>query len=327
MTVKKDDMQNLIQFAVVREDPEIESAILKKALAKNVLLVASGGCNAFNLKTLYPNTLFTLVDLNLAQINLVKEKINLLKDQPIDILKRFNIEDNSREGLNACGNFESLFRSFRLFINEFILKESLMQKLFEKNEDSHILVEKLITHKYWPVAFDLFFSDSILLAMFGESAIQHATPGSYPRYFQKVMAQGLKRQNYQDNYFLHHIFLGYYLPHALPIYLQQATPDFNFTFLHKSFLEIPNLGDFEVISLSNIFDWMDESQIFEYFQTLGNSMNPGSYLIYRQLNNKKDYSKFFSNAFSIDEHLGAELLLKDRSLFYEKINILQKKEA
>ena len=205
--------QKLIQFAVVREDPEIEASVIRLEKVQKVLLIASGGCTALTLKTLFPDISFTLLDINPAQIGLVQTKIQALSErQAIGFQKKFNIDSVDPQGLNQCGNFESLFRCFRKFLNEFILEESEMETIFKGDAfpgdapQSDAILKKLITHKYWSVAFELYFSDALLVAMFGNDAIQHAAPGSYPGYFQSVLEKGLKNPSRNQNYFLHHIF-------------------------------------------------------------------------------------------------------------------------
>jgi S-adenosylmethionine-diacylglycerol 3-amino-3-carboxypropyl transferase len=113
-----------------------------------------------------------------------------------------------------------LFRQFRLFIYEFVLSEKEVRSFFEEASsiDFQSKAADMIKNPYWPVAFNLFFSDSLLCAMFGPLAIQNAAPGSYPKYFQNQIENGFQKSDSRNNYFLHQIFLGYYLnrKEALP---------------------------------------------------------------------------------------------------------------
>ena len=120
----------------------------------------------------------------------------------------------------------------------------------------------MINNPYWPVAFDLYFSESILIAMFGKAAIQHAQANSYPHYFKNALERGLKRSDYQENYFLQHIFLGYYINNrdSCPAYLRNRNIKNDFHYINDSLLKIP-IQHYDLISLSNIFDWMDEENI------------------------------------------------------------------
>src|SRR6185312_4760573 len=122
---------------------------------------------------------------------------------------------------------------------------------------------QLFAHKYWPVAFDLHFSDSLLHAMFGPAAVQHAPKGSYPRYFQAAFEHGLMAPGAAENYFLHHVFLGCYRDHgpSLPPYLTRPVPRLELELVQTTAEALPDLGRHDLVSLSNIFDWMSEAEI------------------------------------------------------------------
>lgn len=317
-----------VQFAVVREDPIVEQRVIEMKQPQKVLMIASGGCTALSLKMTFPSVSFTLFDFNPQQIQLVQGKISALPIADDAQFKHiFNIGLDSRESLNGCGQFESLFRSFRQFINEFVAPENKLKEMFVESNQAKIeaIQSSIFGNKYWPVSFDLFFSDSLLVSMFGEAAIQHAKPGSYPRYFQKQLERGLKAEECQTNYFLHHIFLGYYLDshECWPAYLRLRKSPLEFNFFNMDLMTIPNISDFQLISLSNIFDWMDEKDVHLHLSYLRDHLKPGSIIIYRQLNNEKQYTK---NIDGLIDHSdwGTELKELDRSLFYNKINIIER---
>jgi len=311
-----------IKFSIVRKDSKVEESLIELITPKNILMVASGGCTALNLKSKFPKINFTLFDINLSQIQLIKNKIKALECYGNDSFKeQFNINFDNPKGLNNCGEFESLFNCFRQFLIEFILPKKNILDIFLGAENPGIL----LNNKYWSVAFDLFFSNSLLLAMFGPAAIQHAEPNSYPRYFQKVFENGFYRKDYKTNYFLHHIFLGYYLEdiNAQPYYLHKKNHDIQFEYVNDKLLNIKNINKFQLISLSNIFDWMSEEEVLMHLKYLENNLLSGTYIIFRQLNNTKDYSNKM-HGFKSHNQLENDLLIKDRSLFYNKINIWEK---
>jgi hypothetical protein len=45
---------NPVQFAFVREDPEIEASLVRRDHSGSALLIASGGCTALSLQALFP---------------------------------------------------------------------------------------------------------------------------------------------------------------------------------------------------------------------------------------------------------------------------------
>ena len=315
---------NDVQFAVVREDPMVEAELVRLTNASNVLLIASGGCTALTLQTLFPDLHITLVDFNPAQLERVREKMEALRD--VDAAarhRRFNIETGDPSGLNQNGNFESLFRGLREFIFDLVADETEIRLLFEEQGRLADVSEILFSNKYWQVAFELYFSDSLLNAMFGPGATQHAETGSYRRYFQTLFEKGLTSAGAFDNYFLHHVFLGYYLqrPTSLPYYLLAPFTDYRFQMVEGTLDQVPELHRFDLISLSNIMDWMPLAEITSLIGYLQNEMKSGASVLYRQLNNYTDLSTYFGDSFAFNEALGVRFQEIERSLFYASVHV------
>ena len=307
---------NKVQFAVVREDPMVEAELVRLTNARNVLLVASGGCTALTLQAMFPDLHITLVDFNPAQLERVREKIIALRE--VDRAARhrkFNIGTSDPKGLNQSGNFESLFRGLREFIFDLVADEVEIRGLFEENGRLAEVSEVLFSNKYWPVAFDLYFSDSLLNAMFGLNATQHAETGSYPRYFQRLFEEGLTSAAAFNNYFLHHVFLGYYLERSdsLPYYLLVPSTAYRFQMVEGTLDQVPELQRFDLISLSNIMDWMPLPEIAALIGHLQNEMASGASVLYRQLNNYTDLSAYFGDSFEFNVALGVRFQEIERS--------------
>ena len=310
---------NDVQFAVVREDPMVEAELVRLTKASNVLLIASGGCTALTLQALFPDLQITLFDFNPAQLERVREKMCALRD--IDVAthyQKFNIGTSNPSGLNQNGNFESLFRGLREFIFSLVADAAEIRVLFEEKDRLAEVSEILFSNKYWSVAFDLYFSDTLLHTMFGPDATQHAGPGSYPRYFQMLFEKGLTSAAAFDNYFLHHVFLGYYLqrPSSLPYYLLSPPTGYHFQMVKGTLDQVPELQRFDLISLSNIMDWMPLTEIAVLIKHLQNEMKPGASVLYRQLNNYNDLSVHFGDSFEFNTALGVRFQEAERSLFY-----------
>lgn len=320
---------NLVQFAVVREDPLLPMHVLSNVCCERsrILLIASGGCTALAVASEFVKTEITLIDKNPAQLDLVRKKIEACKIQSVKEFKtRFNVSVDWADGLNECGNFESLFRGFRSFIHDFVFSYEELKKLFDVSKIDQIVKSKILSSKYWPVAFDLYFSDSLLNTMFGPDATQHAEKGSYPRYFQTCFEKALTRSDASVNYFLHHIFLGHYLdrPDCLPPYLQKLPNSVKMSLMLGGLDDIPEkLGEYDFIDLSNIFDWMGDDSVNKIADLLDEKMKPNAVLMFRQLNNNRNIQSRFSRI-SFDDEIGLKLLSQDRSFFYCKINVGRK---
>ena len=57
-----------LKFAVVREDPLVEAAVVRRVGARRALVVASGGCTAFALSDTFPELEVVLYDFNPDQL-------------------------------------------------------------------------------------------------------------------------------------------------------------------------------------------------------------------------------------------------------------------
>lgn len=321
---------NPVQFAVVREDPEIELNLVGRIPdTGEVLLIGSGGCTALSVATRFPRVIQTLIEPNKSQIELIKRKMHALVNlHQKELVDAFGVGVHSSASLVACGNFESLFKSFRLFLDEFVMKSSDWLNFF-LDEQGDDFPSAIFTSKYWPIAFELFFSDSLLIGMFGPEAVQHASD-AYPDYFRNLFEKGLQAENAHQNYFLHHVFLGHYLdnPKALPPYLMEYTSTLQSTMLKFENVlaqDLSSFSQYDLLSFSNIFDWMEEDKVKTMAERVGNEMKPGAWLVYRQLNNNKNLRPLFGRTLQFDDVLAQALHHKDRSLFYSSLHIAQKR--
>lgn len=306
-------VDNPVQFAVVREDPDVERELLRRLLPgpdRAALLVASGGCTALTLAATCPDLRLTVVDPNPAQLALVAKKAAALAGDR----SAFGVGVDDPTSLSACGNFESLFRGLRAVLDDLVMPRAARLRLFTEGEDPTPLLQS----RYWPVAFEMFFSDAMLEAMFGPDATQHAERGSYPGYFRGVIERGLARPDARTNYFLHHVLLGHYLPGCAPEFLA-LPPGRPFESLRASMVDAPSFGRFDLVALSNIFDWMARPAIEPVVARLRAECKPGAVIVIRQLNNRSPVEQLFGGAFRFDVALAEELHERDRSLFYERL--------
>ena len=221
------------------------------------------------------------------------------------------------------GTLSRSSRGLREFIFDLVADEAKIRVMFEEKDRLANVSELLFSSKYWSVAFDLYFSDSLLNAMFGPDATQHAYPGSYPRYFQALFEKGLTSATAFDNYFLHHVFLGYYLqrPASLPYYLLSPPADYRFQMIEGTLDRVPDLQRFDLISLSNIMDWMPLVEITSLIRYLQNAMRSGASVLYRQLNNYTDLSTDFGGSYAFNQALGVRFQETERSLFYSSVHV------
>ncbi len=311
-----------VKFAVVREDPQIELRVLEKARARSVLLVASGGCTALSVKHERPDVDVVAYDFNPAQIAHVRLKNAALASGN---RRLFNVEDVGPYGLNQCGAFEGIFRLLRSAFLEWVAPPTEVEAFFAHatQQQRAQLVSAWSASAYWPAIFSSAFQDALLHAMFGPDATQHAPRGSYPAYFQAAMERGLRRADAAHNPFLQHIFLGCYRQEDAPAYLK-AQSALDIELRQGGIPDMADIARFGCVHLSNIFDWNDDAVISVWSHHLGN-MATGSLLINRQLNNQREMAHFLGEKFFLQEELSRALTAEDRSLFYNRIQVWQRR--
>ncbi len=295
------------KFAIVREDPRTEAALLDDV--RNVLLVASAGDTALTLAAQHPELRITAFDFNPRQIDLVRRKISARTDA------------TELARLSQDGEFEGLFRVLRHFLLEFVVSGQELEAYFAATtaDDAQDWLHRVFEEPYWSTAFELTFADRFLNTMFGPAATQHAPAGSYGPYFRRVFEQGLRRADGPSNPFLQHILLGRYLPGCEPAWYGPAAAP-QLTFVHGSLTDVPNLATYDLVSLSNCLDWADDATARAWGDALSNGARQGCTLLLRQLNNTRDLRGFFPG-FAFDTGRGDALLREDRSLFYNRIEV------
>ena len=173
-------------------------------------------------------------------------------------------------------------------------------------------------HPYWPTAFALAFADPLLRTMFGPAALQHAEPGSYPGYFQAAFERGLAAPEAHHNPFLQHVLLGRYRAEDAPAYLRGRGGEVEWT--EGQLCDMP-CGQAGLFSLSNVFDWSEDALVRRWAEHLKAGARPGAVVLLRQLNNTRDLRRFFEPEFHFDDALGKALLARDRSLFYNRVEV------
>ena len=312
---------NALQFAVVREDPTIDLSIVSKCGAKQLLLIASGGCTALHLASCDSSLAITVLDPNPAQLAHVRRKVSALKQPLSERLRLFNINHDNPDGLSECGNFESLFRGLRSFIYDFILGKEQVEQVLRGQAPVDLLTE----HTYWPVGFELFFAQKLLNTMFGPAATQYAPPGSYPAYFQAAFERGLQRDDRIQNGFLHHLLLGHYLKGSgsVPVFVQSPPLSTAFQYIEGQIDDAVDLSVYDFIGLSNICDWMSPDAVERLFQQINRQVTRGAVVVWRQLNNDRDLENLLDSRFHKLSALEKECLKKDRSLFYNHIGVME----
>lgn len=319
---------NPLQFAVVREDPRVEMELVAVHGCRRILLVASGGCTALALQGQFPGLELTLADPNPAQIAHVRTKADRVAalhaaaaaDRAAR-LRGFNVGSDDPAGLAECGNFESLFRGWRAFLHDLVLPAGALAEGFTGPRACERMRAALITHPYWPVAFDLYFHDRLLTTMFGPAAVQHAQPGSYPAYFRAALERLLGRPDAWTNPFLHHLLLGRYgaEPACWPEFLARPAAQHRFHYHAGPLESVEHFAAFDCIALSNVCDWMAPAAVAALLGRIRTEARAGTVVVWRQLNNIRDLTTHLAPRFAFDDAGDARRTTEERSGFYNRV--------
>lgn len=305
-----------LKFAVVREDPELEAALVERVSARAALVVASGGCTALTLAARFPELEIAAFDLSPLQLAHAKEKVALALAGAHAAL---GVGTSDPRAHCQRGAFERLFRSLRHALEDLVIAPGELERFFGEgggHDERRAMLARWTTSPYWAPIFVSAFEPDLLVAMFGPDAIRHAEPRSYGPYFQRAFERGLARPDAADNPFLAHVLLGRYTDRACPGYLGLARePAIAWTL--GSLGDVPRLERFGVVSLSNVFDWSDDNLVRDWAERLA-ALRSGSAVLVRVLNNARDVRPLFARHFTFDDALGAAFLEQDRSLFYER---------
>lgn len=303
-----------LQFAVVREDSSLELDLWRQGLITRPVMIASGGCTALNLWAVAPELPIVFIEPNAAQIQHVRAKLRAWRRGRVASLRGELIE---------AGNFEALFRQFREFLYEFVMPATEWRRALRGA--SRGIWRQVFAHGYWGVAFELFFSDAILRAMFGPAAIQHAPRGSYPQHFRRCLELGLGRRDSPTNAFLWHIFLGEYPTRGGPAYLRSAAPDrVRLKFFEGLAQDYTKFSEHDFVGLSNIMDWCSKGEVRSLTKKLNRELPSGAHVLYRQLNHGVDFRSAFGSRWVWDDRWSKAWHRRDQSMFYSSIHLGRK---
>jgi len=243
------ELQNIaaqsIAFYYSREDSAVE---LKHIQAShNVLCVASGGEHMFHIKHKYPLCVVTGLDINAHQIELVKQK-------------HLQINKNQLKCILNTGKFELLFELLAQKLNH--------QDIYKIQHQDAYAEEKLRL-----ICNDL-FSHPNLDIIFTPEATRY-TRKSFSEHFFKVFKTKITQLETTPSNMSNVLNLGF--PCNYPDHVGTLN------YWHGDFYSYPEPCQFDVISISNIGDWMALDKYGELLDYLKTRLYPEGKIIARKL--------------------------------------------
>jgi len=284
-------------FAQLREDTQVERAVLSRYRSTRIACIASGGCGALSLLADAVESVIA-IDLSLAQCAQVELRRVAIAALERDAYLGFigERDDPHRlhtyaalraglpayaqsywdarpqcvaEGTQRAGVTERFYRFLSQNLCHAVLSEALWRELLVLREPA--LQSAFFTqHCDQPgfrAALRVLLSRTTHLAFFPAYMFARASEHQFGDFFFAQFAAELARNSVYDNYLLHQLLLGHYLldrPFAAPYYLQEGAYREVQRNLHKLTVVPATLSEaltehdgFDAFFLSNVFDWLE----------------------------------------------------------------------
>ena len=314
---------NSVLFAVNREDHYVEYDVINRLDPSRMLMIGSGGCIALSIKTTYPNLDLNVIDINPHQLTHINKKSKAVQCSD---LKELNVHAKNDSCLNQAGEFDSMFQELRNSFIELVSSKKEVLSFFDSDLSDmsrSIILEKWINHNNISAPFQNVFNDININKVFSDEATKHGSPGSYISYMKNKILTGLNKKDSHHNPFLQHIILGYYQSDNAFPYMKSKNK-LDIPMIEGSILNLDNIHSYDIVSLSNIFDWSSED-IVEIHARYLSQMKKGSAIIIRQINNHKNWIEIFNDYFIEDKNFDSYWQEHDRSMFYDHIRLFIRK--
>lgn len=237
-----------------------------------------------------------------------------------------------KNGVINAGRFEHYMNQLRFLVFMIIGRKNIFNLIKSKNlkEQTEIFDKKIASRKSLQWLFKVAFHPKIYKNRgLSEQALIHANKTTGERFYLKFRNLCTTTLS-SENYFLQYFLIGYCLNNnAFPQYLK---PEYKEQIINNlSDFEICNIslqtelsekekGFYTKIHLSNLGDWLTETDFEALIQLLKNKCVAGTRICYRYLQKNHFATNKFSG-FEIDEKLSEAAYLKDRFPFYNIISL------
>jgi S-adenosylmethionine-diacylglycerol 3-amino-3-carboxypropyl transferase len=231
-------------------------------------------------------------------------------------------------GVSSAGKFESYFRLFREVVLPLIHDRKTVEQLCVETtaENRHQFYLKVWNTWRWRALFSMFFSRKVMGKAGRDPQLFNYVQGEVSAPILDRVQHGLTEVAPDTNPYLHWILFGEHR-HALPHALRAE----NFESIRSNldrlqwhcltadeYLE-QNPGErFDCFNLSDIFEYMSESEYFQILNTLIAAANDGARLAYWNMLVERHASEEFARGAEIvpRRQEAASLLKADKAFFY-----------
>lgn len=342
-----------LAFAQVREDPQLDLAVLRRVRAPaDVVMIASGGETAVCLAR-EPLRSLTLVDMNPAQLALCRLKLHLAqtasREQILELLghRPMEAEERRRELARLCVGLDLPLTVFGppeelsvLGVDHAGRYEVLFARLRDELAPLNGgLSEMLQSETPWPLSRGTVNEGTLvsalgealsrvmalpnLVALFGNEATQNPRQ-AFDGHFAERLRCGMAEHPPATNPFLWQMLRGTFPPEVCYDWLESKAPlRVDAQCIHgrmSDTLAAMPAASADFVHLSNILDWLSEEEATECLRRAARVLRPGGVVLLRQLNSTLAIPDLPSGL-RWDTALGEELHGQDRSFFYHAIHV------
>ncbi len=349
---------DLIRYAQVWEDADILLESLNINENDNILSIASAGENALSLLVKNPNKVYA-IDLNLNQMACTELKkisykflnyeecMELLgvidSNNRIDLYNKIKNELNEetqkyfeknieiiKAGIIHTGKFEKYFQIFGKKILPLIHSKRTRELLLSKKtkEERVEFYNKQWNNLRWRLLFKIFFSRTVMGKFGRDKAFFRYVNVNVAEHILERTKYAITELDTSENSYLHYIINSKY-DKVLPLAYRKE----NFEIIKKNidklvlltesvetFIERDDVDYITKYNLSDIFEYMDDSQMCKIYESILKKSPSGSRVVYWNMLADKRASKYFENL-DYKEKESDELLKKDKAFFYSKLII------
>jgi S-adenosylmethionine-diacylglycerol 3-amino-3-carboxypropyl transferase len=338
-----------IAFSQVREDPDIDAALLAEVAPQaSVLMIASGGDTAAWLVARGGISHLQVVDFNAAQLALTKLKLHLLRhDAPAErlallghrpmesrseklaeLLRQLELAPDvlgppelvGRLGPDYAGRYERLFAELRAELGHAAEWRALLE-LRDPAEYARRVQGSTALGRDLDAAFAKVWRLENLVCLFGEEATSN-TQMSFAAHFLERTREALAQPGWA-NPFLAQMLLGEFLPGVEYPWLNAPAPrawpeiEYPHATSRQALAGVPR-GSLDLVHLSNILDWLEPAEAEEALDGAWRALRPGGLVCLRQLNSALEIPAL-GTYFRWRTAQAAAMHAHDRSFFYRAL--------
>lgn len=345
---------DFIRYANCWEDPDVLLKGLSPAPKDRVLSVASGGDNSLSLLAANPS-LVVAADINKTQLFLIELKkaaIQLFSYD--DILEFLGFKDCSKrtqmfyeikehmtydaqkywlshiteidKGIINRGKFERYFQLFSRWILPLIHSASTTEELLriKPEEEQKDYYRKHWNTWRWRLLFRIFFSRVVMGKMGRDPQFFSEVKVPVSRYIFMKAERHLQSKEAQSNQVLRYNLTGSFgtlLPHyLLPENINTIKSNLERLVLREGYVHdvARDFGGFHCMNLSNIFEYLNNTEFRETASILLESAEKGCRLAYWNLMVPRRISGTFPQKVSYQKELSQLLTQSDKGFFYNQ---------